>query len=70
MVDFTFFFGEFADTHVLITPISDKARSHFGVDVAVHSWYIAKSALYEVLVEADKQGLSFVDDTVVKIPKA
>lgn len=70
MVDFTFFFGEFSDTQVLITPISDKARSYFNVGVAVHSWYIPKSALHDVLVDASKQDLSFVDDTLVKIPKA
>ena len=69
MVDFTFVGGSFETCVVLITPITDKARKHFRVSDAVHSWYIPKSGLNAVLNEADAAGVSFEDLSEFRIPK-
>jgi hypothetical protein len=69
MVDFTFVGGSFSTGTVLITPITDKAREHFRVGDAVHSWYIPKSGLNAVLNEADAAGVTFEDVTDFKIMK-
>jgi hypothetical protein len=68
-VDFFFTGGDFNQTYAVVFPVTEKAREHFGVNLAVVSMHVNKSDLNELLNRADRDGVTFQDMTNFKIMK-
>lgn len=59
--DFTFGVGDFNSTTVEIFPMTDKGREFLKVDSSVHSFTVKKSTMIDIFIEAEREGVSFMD---------